>query len=280
MAYDICMNRKKLLKAGSHFYAALVFLFFYVPVIIMVVFSFNDNKTNVVWYGFTTKWYKILFTDRNIWKIFENTVIIALSATILSIIVGTTGAVGLKKAKFKGKKLVGMLLYVPIIIPEIVLAVSTLLIFHLSNFHLGMGAMIIGNTTLVLPYVFITVKSRLVGMDPSIEEASLDLGANYGQTFFNVTLPAIMPSVVSGTFMSFTLSLDDLIVSSFLADASTTTLPIKVYSMLKKGLSPEINALTTIILFTFLICLFLFLLIGSLRKKYEKVRTIHISGGM
>ncbi|MDD5949862.1 MAG: ABC transporter permease [Lachnospiraceae bacterium] len=245
------MNRrhvkKKISTTVGRIYATLLFLFFYAPVVVMIVYSFNNSRANIVWQGFTTKWYTKLFHDSMLWEIFGKTLLIAVIATIIGVVLGTVGAVGLKNAKFKGKKLIMNSIYFPLVIPEIVLAVATLLVFNMGHIGLSMGTIVIGNATLVLPYVYITVKARLVGMDPSIEEASLDLGADRFYTFMHITLPAIMPGVMAGAFMAFSLVLDDLIVTSFLANAETTTLPMKVYSMIKKGVSPEINALTTII---------------------------------
>ncbi|MDD7403964.1 MAG: ABC transporter permease [Butyribacter sp.] len=239
--------KKKAVKGISRFYAILLYIFFYAPVAVMIAFSFNDSRANVVWQGFTTKWYVKLFHDTELWMVFGKTLLVAVLTTLIGVVVGTLGAVGFMNAKFKGKKLIMNSIYFPIVIPEIVLAIATLLVFNQGGISLSMGTIIIGNTTLVLPYVYITIKARLVGMDPSIEEASLDLGANRFYTFMHVTLPGIMPGVMSGAFMAFSLALDDLIITSFLANAETSTLPMKVYSMIKKGVSPEINALTTII---------------------------------
>lgn len=250
-------TKQKIARVIPHLYAVLIFLFFYAPVAVMVVFSFNDSRANMVWQGFTTKWYVELFHDAELWGIFGNTLIIAAASTVIALIFGTLGAVGLKDTKFLGKGAIMNSIYFPIVIPEIVLAVATFLIFNMSNIPLGMPTMIVGNATLELPYVYITVKSRLVGMDPSMQEASMDLGAGRVYTFLHITLPAIMPGVLSGAFMAFSLALDELIVTSFLADAKTVTLPMKVYSMIKKGVSPEINAMTTII---FAVCMFVFLI--------------------
>lgn len=239
--------KKKALSGISKFYVILLYIFFYAPVAVMIAFSFNDSRANVVWQGFTTKWYVKLFGDTELWTVFGKTLLIAVITTVLGVVVGTMGAVGYMNAKFKGKKLITNSIYFPIVIPEIVLAIATLLVFNQTGFSLSMGTIIIGNTTLVLPYVYITIKARLVGMDPSIEEASLDLGANRLYTFMHITLPGIVPGVMSGAFMAFSLALDDLIITSFLANAETSTLPMKVYSMIKKGISPEINALTTIV---------------------------------
>lgn len=241
------MKKKTLVNKIHKIYVILLFLFFYAPVAVMVVFSFNTSKANVVWQGFTTKWYSKLMGDSELWKIFGTTILIAVLTTVFATLIGTMGAIGYKKSKSRFAKLITNSVYFPIVIPEIVLAVAMFMIFNTAGISLGVPIIVIGNTTICLPYVYITVKSRLVGMDPSIEEASLDLGADRVYTLFHVTIPQIMPGIISGAFMAFSLSLDELIVTSFLADAGTTTLPMKVYSMMKKGVSPEINALTTII---------------------------------
>ena len=253
-------TKKKILSVVGKIYVVLLFLFIYAPVAVMIAFSFNDSRANVVWSGFTTKYYVKLFTDTGIWQVLGTTLLVAVISTLIGVFLGTTGAVGLRNAKFKGKKIIMNTIYFPIVIPEIVLAVALLLEFNMCNIALSIVTIIIGNTTLVLPYVYITVKARLVGMDPSIEEASMDLGADRVYTFLHVTLPAIMPGVMSGAFMAFSLVLDELIVTSFLANAETTTLPMKVYSMIKKGISPEINALTTIIFGLCMIALLAYLI--------------------
>ncbi len=249
---------------------AVVMIFVYAPVAVMVVYSFNNSRANMIWLGFTTQYYTQLFQDQYLWSIFGTTLIIAAVATAIGTVVGTLGAVGFRKHQFFGKELIHYSMYFPIVIPEIVLGVALLLFFDRMGIELGMPTIIIGNATLILPYVYITVNARLVGMDPSIEEASYDLGADRGYTFFHVTLPAIMPGVLSGAFMSFSLVLDELIVTSFLASARITTLPIKVYSMVKKGVTPEINALSTIILFVCLGCVAAWLIVGGIKEKRER----------
>lgn len=249
---------------------AVVMIFVYAPVAVMVVYSFNNSRANMIWLGFTTQYYTQLFQDQYLWSIFGTTLIIAAVATAIGTVVGTLGAVGFRKHQFFGKELIHYSMYFPIVIPEIVLGVALLLFFDRMGIELGMPTIIIGNATLILPYVYITVNARLVGMDPSIEEASYDLGADRGYTFFHVILPAIMPGVLSGAFMSFSLVLDELIVTSFLASARITTLPIKVYSMVKKGVTPEINALSTIILFVCLGCVAAWLIVGGIKEKRER----------
>ena len=272
------MEKKKkkgvVVKGISWVYAILVYAFFYIPVFVMIAYSFNDSRNNIVWKGFTFNNYVKLMSDVELWTIFGNTFLIAVVSTAIAVVVGTMGAVGLKDAKFKGKKVISVSLYFPIVIPEIVLAVATLILLSTANVKLSMMTMILGNTTLLLPYIFITVKSRLVGMDPSIEEASLDLGADRGYTFLHITLPAIMPGVISGAFMGFSLALEDLVISSFLADAKTTNLSMKVYSMIKKGVSPEINALATIVFLVFLILIGGYSVINALQAKKMTARRL------
>lgn len=273
------MNRREKKQRAAHIastiYTVLLMIFIYAPVAVMIAYSFNNSRVNMVWSGFTTKYYTMLFNDSELWGIFGITLFVALLATVLGVIIGTLGAVGLRDAKFPGSKFISESIYFPIVIPEIVLAVALLLLFDASGMKLGLGTIIIGNTTLILPYVYITVRARLVGMDPSIEEASLDLGADRFYTFMHITLPAIVPGVLSGAFMSFSLVLDELIVTSFLTSAEITTLPIRVYSMVKKGVSPEINALTTIIFAVCMAGVLIYLIrdqiqMRKIRKEREK----------
>lgn len=270
-------NRKgkspaKTLNAVSRIYMIVFMVLIYLPVLGMICFSFNDSRANVAWQGFTTKWYEKLFADGDLWEIFFVTVFIALMVTLLATVIGTLGAVGLTRYRYKGRKLVMTLLYFPIVIPEIVLAVAMLLLFNFNGIPLGPGPIIIGNTTMVLPYVYITVKARLAGRDPSIEEAALDLGADRMYTFFHITLPSIWPGVMSGAFLSLSLVLDELIITSFLADAGTVTLPMKVYSMVKKGINPEINALSTIVLLLTGAGMAVFLLVDAAREQAKARR--------
>lgn len=266
------MKKKRFLSGLSWVYAVIIYMFLYIPVLVMIVYSFNNSRNNIVWNGFTLANYTKLFQDTELWKIFGNTLLIAVVSTVLSTLIGTLGAVGLKNAKFKGKGIVSYSIYFPIVIPEIVLAVATLMMFSMAKVSLSIGTMIVGNTTLLLPYVFITVKSRLVGMDPSVEEASMDLGANRFLTFIHITLPAVMPGVISGAFMALSLALEDLVISSFLADASTTNLSMKVYSMIKKGVSPEINALSTLIFAVFLLCMLIYGIINIVKMRKHAVK--------
>lgn len=228
-------------------YIGLVFAFLFLPILMVIIFSFNTSEINIVFEGFTLKWYGTFFQNRTLMESLVNTLIIAVASTVISVIIGTLGAVGLGKYEFKGKKIIDILLYVPIVIPEIVLGVALLSIFTLCDLSMGLGTMILGHVTFCIPFVVISVRARLAGSDKNLEEAAMDLGANHFMTFIKVTLPLIMPGVLSGAMLSVSLSLDDIIISFFLAGPGSTTLPLKIQDMVKHGVSPEVNALSTII---------------------------------
>lgn len=255
--------RRKANKISLSTLTTLTIIFLYVPIITMIVFSFNNQRSNTSWIGFTTKWYTDFLSNRNLMDVIKDTMIAGFGSTILSVVIGTTGAVGLTRFKFKGRKFLSNVMYIPMVIPEIVLAVALLSIFVLFDIPTGMTAVILGHTALALPFVYINVKTALGEFDSSIEEASMDLGANRRETFFRITLPIIMPGIISGAFLAFSLSLDDLIISSFLGGTEVVTLPVLIYSQVKIGISPEINVLYTIII----TAIFAVLLIKSLLSK-------------
>lgn len=260
--------RRKANKFSLSLHTFLVVLFLYIPIFVMIVFSFNDQRSNTQWVGFTTKWYTMVFGDSNMIGVIKNTLITSVGSTILAVIIGTLGAVGMTRFQFKGRTALSNVMYVPMVIPEIVLAVALLSIFSLLNIRTGLVAIIFGHTALELPFVYINVKTALCAYDQSIEEASMDLGANRRGTFFNITLPMIMPGILSGAFLAFSISLDDLIVSSFLSGADTMTLPVLIYSQAKIGISPEVNVLYTVIIFAIFAVIFAKNI--STRKKLSK----------
>jgi len=226
----------------------LVFIFLYLPIIILIVFSFNDTKLNILFEGFTLKWYQILPSNSTLLEALKNTLTVAISSTVISTIVGTVSAFGLYKYEFKGKKLINEILYIPIVIPEIVLGISLLSVYTLMNMSLGMFTLIIAHITFSIPYVIVSVRSSLQGMDKELEEASSDLGANSIQTFFKVTLPSIAPGIMSGAVLAFTLSMDDVVISYFTSGPDSNTLPLYIYSMIKSGITPDVNAMFTIMI--------------------------------
>lgn len=232
--------------------SAFLFIFMYAPIVVVIVFSFNAAKHGGPWTGFTTEWYAKLLDSPDKLKATENTLVLAFSSTALATVLGTMLGYGLSRYWFPGKKLFSLLMYIPVVIPDIVMAVAMLSFFAvvhdwLNLFELGMTTMIIAHITFQIPFVAIVVRSRLAGMDPSIEEAAHDLGASSWQTFWNVTFPLMLPGVLAGGMLAFTLSLDDFVVSFFTTGPGATTLPILIYSSVKRGITPDINALSTLI---------------------------------
>lgn len=262
-------------------YSFLIYLFLYTPIFILVLFSFNESKLNAVWTGFSLKWYKSLFSNYGILDATKNSLIIAIISTILSIMLGTITAVGMYKYKFKGKTVLDSVLFIPIVIPEIVMGIAMLAFFSQIKLPMGLITLILAHVTFSVSYVFLVVKARLDGFDKSLEEAAMDLGATPMQTFFKVTLPVIMPGIVAGGLLAFTLSLDDVIISFFVAGPGTNTLPLKVFSMVKFGVTPEINALSTILmLFTVLVVVLMQLINNNTinKKKFLKFSSAFLVG--
>ena len=256
-------------KLSSKIVIGLVFLFLYLPIIILIVFSFNDTKLNILFEGFTLKWYTELFQNRTLLEAFKNTLVVAVISTTISTIIGTISAFGLSRYDFKGKKLINSLLYIPIVMPDIVIGISLLAIYTLLRFNLGMFTLILAHIAFSIPYVLVSVRSTLEGMNPYLEEASSDLGANALQTFFRVTLPSIAPGIFSGALLVFTLSMDDVVISYFTAGPDAVTLPQYIYSMIKSGISPDVNALFSLMLLITMIGLTVYSII--LFKKRVKL---------
>ena len=246
------MRRKTKTKAKkgiSIAFCTLVYLFLFLPISVIVVNSFNATTTKpyMSWKGFTFDWYVKLWSNSSLIEAFGNTMIIAIVSTILATIIGSLGAIGMYKYKFKGKSIIDGLLYVPVVIPEIVLGISLLTIFSKVNIPRGMLTLILSHVTFCVPFVIFNVRARLSGYDNSIEEASMDLGANRFVTFFNITLPVLTPGIFGGALLAFTLSIDDVIISYFVY-GQTKTYPLKVMESVKSGVAPDVNALSTIIL--------------------------------
>lgn len=258
-------------------YALLIYMFLYIPIMVLIVFSFNESKLNVVWTGFTFKWYESLMHNAGILEAVKNSLIVAIVSTIIATIIGTLAAIGLYRYKFRGKNIIDSVLNIPLVIPEIVMGISLLAFFSVVDMPLGRITLIIAHITFSIAYVIAVVRTRLDGFDISVEEAALDLGATPMQTFFYVTLPIIMPGVIGGALLAFTLSLDDVIISFFVAGAGSTTLPLKVFSMVKFGVTPEINALSTIIIvFTFVV-IGLSSVLKNINLNMKKIGTVVLS---
>jgi spermidine/putrescine transport system permease protein len=227
-------------------WTGVVMLFFYLPIAVLVIFSFNESKLNIVWTGFTLDWYASLWSDTVLIRALKNSLIVAAFTTMISLVLGTAGAWLLYRYRFRASSLIETLSFMPMIVPEVILGVSLLILFVTVGLQLGYTTIIISHVTFCFPFVMASVQARLAGLDPSLEEAALDLGATPMQAFRKVLIPYLAPAIVSGGLMSFTLSLDELIVTYFTASAGTRTLPLEIFGRVKKGLDPSLNAISTV----------------------------------
>ena len=226
----------------------LVYVFLYAPVIVLVVFSFNRSRLSAHWLGVTGEWYATLWRDQQIFGSLVNSLVVAAAVTLACVVFGTMAALVFARSRLRGRALLDGIVYLPLVIPEIVIAVAIVIFFSLLSLQLSLWTVIIAHITFCISYVIIVVGARLAGMDRSIEEAALDLGANEWTTFFRVTLPIAAPAILSAALLVFTTSFDDYLITSFVAGVRSTTLPLEIYSRLKRGITPEINAISTIIL--------------------------------
>ena len=240
---------------GAKGVTALAFLLLYVPLVTLVVYSFLDTRVDAerLW---TFMWYRKVFSNRQILDALTMSLNIGFWCTLVSTGLGTTAALAIERGRFPGRKIFDALVHVPLIMPEIVMGLSLLIWFVFLRLTLGTLSIILAHITFSVSYVIITVKSRLHDFDDSLEEAARDLGASPWQTFWRVTFPLIWPGVLSGALMAFSLSFDDFLITFFTAGVGSDTLPLKIYSMIKFGVSPEINALSTIMLLVTLVLVF------------------------
>ena len=216
-------------------YSLVILAFLYLPLLILALYSFNESRINAVWTGFTLDWYASLFQNRRVLEALMNSLFIAVISTVVSTVLGTIAAIALNRYQ--------------ILIPEIVMGLSLLVLFAQTQVPLGKVTLILAHITFCLSFVVITVNARLEGMRHELEQAAMDLYATPFQTFRYVTLPLAMPGIIAGALIAFTLSIDDFIISFFVAGPNSTTLPLYIYAMVKRGISPEINALSTLLMF-------------------------------
>jgi spermidine/putrescine transport system permease protein len=221
------------------------YLFLYLPLVIVVVYSFNDSRLNAEWVGFTLDWYRTLFADDAMLAAACNSLVIGLAASAVSTVLGTMAGFAMHRWQ---TRLLPILVLTPIAIPEILVGVSLLIFFVLLNFTLGLVSVAIAHIAFCIGFVAIVVRARMAGMDESLVEAARDCGASPRQAFRYVTLPLIMPGVIAGALMAFTLSIDDFVITFFTAGAGTVTLPLQIYSMIKIAVTPEVNAVSTLLM--------------------------------
>ncbi|CZT34241.1 ABC transporter permease [Rhizobium sp. 9140] len=225
------------------------FAFLYLPIVLLVIFSFNASKLVTVWAGFSTQWYGQLFRNQALMDAAWVTVRVGLLSATVATVLGTLAALAMTRyQRFHGRVLFSGMIYAPLVMPEVITGLSMLLLFVAIGFDRGFWTLTIAHITFTMCFVAVVIQSRLASFDRSIEEAALDLGATPSATFFQVTLPVIAPAVFSGWVLAFTLSLDDLVISSFTSGPGATTLPMKIYSQVRLGVTPEINAACTILI--------------------------------
>jgi spermidine/putrescine transport system permease protein len=235
-------------KIFSRAFGAAAFIFLYAPIAVVVLFSFNSSKRNIVFEHFTLKWYGEMFSNDALLNSFFTTLTVAAASTAIAVVIGTLTAIAMFRYKFKGKGIIDALLYVPVVIPEIVLGISLLSSFALARVPLGFVSLIIAHATFSIPFVVFTVQARLSGFDKSLEEAAMDLGANRIKVLTQITIPVIFPAIISGAALAFTLSIDDFIISFFTTGASTVTFPLKIMESVRSGIRPDVYALSTLIM--------------------------------
>ena len=258
-----------LFRGALVFYTILFFAFIYIPLVLIAVYSFNANPVNMmVWSGFTTEWYaqvlgfKTTISENALYiesteQLVEavlNSLKIAVATTVVATVFGTAIALALHRFQFLGRRFYEVLLFMPMLMPDIVLGIALLIFFVSAGIGLGLMTIIIGQCTFLVSYVFIVVSARLAGMDRTLEHASADLGANEWTTFRRVVLPQLMPGIVGGALLAFIISMDDLVITYFIAGVDVTTLPMFIFAMLRRGIKPEINAIAVMMLtFSFIV---------------------------
>lgn len=258
-------NRTKL----PNIYLGVVLAMMYVPILLVILYSFNESKISSVWGGFSLKWYEELFRDKDLFLALWNSIVLGVLSSLCAAVIGTLGAYGMSKVKFPLKGAVEYISTLPIMIPEIILGMVFMAFFSLIGLPFGMGTLVIAHTAFCIPYVFMLVKARLVGMDKSLPEAAQDLGATPVRVFFDITLPLVAPAIASGMLLAFAMSMDDVIISVFVTGVDTNTLPVKIYTQLKTGVTPEINALCTLLFVATLLLCGLAAILGRAPKKRD-----------
>ena len=236
----------QIFRAAINGWTALVFVFLYLPILVLAAYSFNVSRLNIVWTGFTLQWYEQVWSNGPLMRALQNSLIVAGVTTILSVALGTTGAWLLHRYRFRGERAMRTFIGVPVVMPEIVMGVSLLALFAIAGVPLGFSTVIIAHVTFCFPFVLLAVQARLAGLDPALEEAALDLGATPLRAFWLVIMPCLRPAIVAGGLLAFTLSMDEVIVTFFTASPASATLPLRIFGLAKVGLNPMLNALSVL----------------------------------
>ena len=228
-------------------YLTLIYLFFYIPIIVLITYSFNNAQYSLLWRGFTLRWYSELFADNDLWISTWRSFFLGITAASVATAIGLLAAVSLYRYRFLGRQLLNGLIFILILSPEIVMGASLLILFTLLQIQLGFLSLLLAHITFCIPFVVVTAYSRLVSFDKNIFEAAKDLGANDWAIFWRIIIPLLWPALIAGWLLSFTLSLDDVIISYFVAGPEFEILPLRIFSMVRSGIKPEINALCTVL---------------------------------
>jgi spermidine/putrescine transport system permease protein len=266
---EMRQKKKQFKLSWQVIFVGVMFFYMYLPIFVLTFYSFNQSRYSAGWQGFTLEWYQKLFEDTRILTALKNSLIVGLTAVLISAVIGTLMAVGLARFRFPGKSLYQGIAYLPLIVPDIAIAVSTLVFLAAVAIPLSLWTIVAAHVVFCLSYVALVVSTRLADLDPNLEEAALDLGATPVQAFIQVLLPELMPGIVSGCLLAFVLSMDDFLISSFTAGSGATTLPMEIFSRIRTGVKPDINALSVILILLSGIVAF----VGEyLRTKGEKVQ--------
>lgn len=258
-------------KTMKKLYTYLIFIFLYAPIVVLIIFSFNNSKSRGVWNGFTLKWYVELFKDEEILKSLYYTITIAVLSSLISTVIGTMAAIGIYNMNLISKKIVLNINYLPVLNPDIVTAVSLMTLFRFMNLNLGFTSMLLSHITFSIPYVILAVLPKLKQMNKHLAEAAMDLGATPFYALKKVIIPEIMPGIVTGGLMAFTMSIDDFVISFFNSGSGVSNLSITIYSMARRGIKPVINALSTLMFISVLVLL----LIINKRSNKELNKGVH-----
>lgn len=264
------MKTNKRVDILSKIYSGLVLLFLYSPIAVLIIYSFNSSKSRGVWGGFTLNWYVELFNDAQIMKALYYTIVIAVLSSVIATIIGTLSAIGIHNMKKNHKTVILNINNIPVLNPDIVTGVSLMILFTSIGMKLGFTTVLLSHLVFNIPYVILSVLPKLRQLDKNLYEAAVDLGAPPIQAFFKVVFPEIMPGIISGAIMAFTMSLDDFVISFFTTGSGVTNLSITIYSMARRGINPKINALSTLLFVTVLSLLFLVNKRNLKDKKQER----------
>lgn len=241
------MTRSSRIPVWAAGAAGLVYLFLHAPLAALIVFSFNDSRFSVSWTGFTLEWYRRLLDRDDILSGLGRSLAVGLAATLVATVAGTALALALSRHRFRGRRPLEGLLYLPLVTPEIIMGISLLALFAMVGVPLGLGTIAAAHIVFCIPFVTVVVAARLRGMDRHLEEAALMLGADEWTAFWKVTVPELRPAIVAGALLAFTVSFDDYVITSFVAGAGSSTLPVVIYGMARRGVEPTVNAISTLV---------------------------------